>query len=92
MEIKSEKYKFTLPDRPTVRQQLEYYSASAGSASLVRYWNGAKTLIQSWECESFPDFTVDIESVTDPSITAVIIEAGLDVMRYINALEDVPKN
>lgn len=92
MEYKTDTYKFTVPDRPTVRQQLEYFSAAAGSASLIRYWGGAKSIIQTWECELLPDYTVDLESITDPKVTAVIIEVGLDVMKYINALEDVPKN
>lgn len=94
MEIKREKFTFKIPDRPTVRQQLQYFSAASGEASLIRYWEGAKALIEpkSWQSEALPNYDVDLDTVTDPSVTNVLIEAGLEVLKYMNTLEDIPKN
>ena len=66
MEFEREdpKCKFTIPDRPTVRQQLEYFSMSGGirdKEMLTRYWLGTKALIQSWDCKVMPDYEVDID-------------------------------
>lgn len=92
MEFNKPDYKFTVPDRPTVRQQLEYFSAGAGLPMALRHWEGAKTLIQSWECEKLPDHKVDLDTISDPAATTIIIAAGADVVRFMNSLDEVPKN
>lgn len=92
MEFHREDCTFTIPDRPNVREQLAYYSAAAGANTLLRYWMGAKTLIIKWESSTLPDHKADIDELTDPSQTNLIIWAGLEVMKFMNALEDIPKN
>ena len=92
MEFKRDEYTLTVPDRPTVRQQLEYFSAGIGLPLALRHWEGAKTLIQSWKCDKLPDHTTNLDSITDPTVTTIIIQAGADVMRYMSGLEELPKN
>lgn len=89
------KCSFEIPDRPTVRQQLEYFSATAGTAGnqmLVRFWAGAMQLLSNWKCEVMPDHKTNIDELTNPSQTSVIIWAGLQVKGYMDALDDIPKN
>lgn len=92
MEFKREDCTFTVPDRPTVREQLAYYSAAAGSNTLLRYWIGAQALIGSWKSTILPDYKADVNTLSDPSQTTLIIWAGLEVMKFMNALDDIPKN
>lgn len=87
--------KFTVPDRPTVRQQLAWLGAAAGRNPedlFDRYWAGAKALIQSWECEALPDYKVELDAISNPTQTSVIVWVALEVRNHMNALEDLPKN
>jgi hypothetical protein len=84
-----------VPDRPTVRQQMIYMGKASGLADgtyPLRFWEGAKTLILLWECEAFPDYTVDLDSVSDPTVSDILIWAGLRVWEHMANLEDLPKN
>lgn len=97
MEFKSKQHKckFTIPEKITVRQQLEYFSAIGGvwdKNTLTRWWIGATQLIQAWECKTMPDFNVDIDEVSDPAITDIIVWAGTAVRGHINSLDEIPKN
>jgi len=97
MEFKHENptARFVVPDRPTVRQQLEYYSMAAGATEsefIVRLWRAAQALITEWECEKLPLFKADLDSVSAPSQTTVIIWAAMAVRNFMNGLEDLPKN
>jgi len=109
MEFKRENPEctFTIPDRPTVRQQLEYFSRTAGFGGeelLFRYWRGAIALIQTWKCDALEVKTVkqkgappilefpDLDTISNPSQRDVIIWAGLQVQGFMNQLEDIPKN
>ena len=97
MEFASQEFgvKFTVPDRPTVRQQLAWFGAAAGrdpSDLFVRYWEGAKTLIQSWECAALPDYKVELDNISDPTQTNVIVWVAIQVRNHISAMEDLPKN
>ena len=95
MKFEREGCTFEVPDRPTVRQQLEYFSATAGTAGnqmLVRFWMGAREVITNWECEALPDIKVDLDDLTDPTQTDIIIWAGLQVKTHFNSLEDLPPN
>lgn len=86
---------FEVPDRLTVRQQLEYFSGTAGAAGsqmLARFWAGALQLITEWECEILPDRNVSLDDITSPSQTEVIIWAGIQVKNFVSALDDMPKN
>lgn len=95
MEFKSDKAKFTIPDKITVRMQLEYIGAVTTveqAQHLVRKWEGAKQLIESWECEILPKFEVNLDDITDPNQTDVIVWAGLQVWLHMNSLGETPKN
>lgn len=99
MEFTKEKpdCKFSVPDKPTVRQMLEYFSASAGveqNKFLERAWEGAKTLIirGSWKCEVLPEVDADLDTLTNPSAADVILWAGMRVREYMDELDRLPKN
>jgi hypothetical protein len=88
-------YSYTVPDRPTNRQQLAYFSNSLlarGADTLERYWLAAAALIQDWQCEVLPDIHTDLNSISSPKATLIMIEVGLDIKRYMDALEEIPKN
>lgn len=89
------KCSFEIPDRPTVRQQLEYFSATAGAAGnqmLIRFWAGALQLVTKWECEALPDYKTGLDDMTDPKQADIIIWAGIQVKNFMSTLDDVPKN
>jgi hypothetical protein len=87
---------FTVPDRPTVRQQLQYFSNTVSMSDdedlFFRYWRGATALISDWKCEILPDFHIDLDKADDPNLTNLIIWAGLQVRDHMNSLEALPKN
>ena len=88
--------RFTVPDRPTVRQQLAYYSRviqSTGTVDFEKYWEGAKVLIEEWECEKIPDYgSVNLDKIDDPEITHIIVWVGMQVKMHFDTVERVEKN
>jgi len=86
--------KFTVPDKLTVRQQLAYLSAVAyPKLDFERFWAGALTVIQNWESELIPDATtLDLNQVTDPKVTELMVWTGWQVKVHMDGLEEVPKN
>lgn len=87
--------KFSVPDRPTVRQQMEYFSATVGAAGsqlLSRYWEGAKALITEWECEIIPKRDNSLDEMTNPEQAELLIWASMQVKRHMDTLENIPKN
>lgn len=97
MEFKRENpdCSFTVPDTVTVRQQMAYFSLATlrPDADLwERLWDGARTMIQDWNCPLFPDASANLDSVSNPQITAVLIWASARVQGHIAGLELVPKN
>ncbi len=95
MEFSSDHVRFTVPDRPTVKQQLQYFSEIAvaeGRVMLERYWAGAVPLIEEWECDALNDYKISLDDIDNPSETEVIIWAGMRVMEHMNGLKDIPKN
>jgi len=87
--------KFTVVARPTVRQQMEYLSATAsanGPQMLTRYWEGAKALILDWKSETIPDFKIDTDKMDNPEQAELITWAALQVKAYLDSLENIPKN
>lgn len=95
MKFEREECTFEIPDRPTVRQQLLYFGAAGGvdkNDAMLRYWEGAKQLIQKWDCKVMPDYKISLDDLTDTSPTQIIIWAGLEVLQFMNKLEDIPKN
>lgn len=95
MQLEHPEYKttFELPDKPTVRQILEYEEAieRPGVAMYERLWPGAKKLIQNWKSETV-QLDVDLEGDYTPEITAVIKWASLAVFSWHLELKEVPKN
>ncbi len=85
---------FALPARPTVKQQLEYFSRYADTRSDPRYlrlWYSAQVLIVEWQCTLLPDFKIDLNQITDADITTLIMWVGNITLQYINDLEKLPK-
>lgn len=88
------KIRFTITDRPTVRQQMAYYSEATGTlreSHLERLWLGARSLIKEWECELFKH-DVDLDSVDDPRIMEIMLWAAVKVRDHLNELDKIPKN
>jgi len=86
---------FSVPDKITVRMQMAYFSQASirPTADLwERLWMSAKPLIEDWQCEIMPDKNTDLETLTDPQITNVIIWASAQVQGYMDGLGTVPKN
>ena len=96
MEFKRENpsARFSVPDKITVRQQLQYFSEarSADRPVFERLWVGASLLITDWECEIMPDYKISLDDISDPNVTDVLIWAGLAVMRHIDSLDNISKN
>ena len=98
MEYKNDdpKVRFTVPDKPTVKQQLEYLGAATtmgGKDLFLALWRGALTLIDEWECEIIPDVhKVDLDKITSLKQTELVTWVGMQVRKFVNDLDDVPKN
>ena len=89
------KTSFEIPDKFTVRKQLEFFSATGDSSQplFIRHWLGALTVITNWKSEKIPDLDkLDIDNATDPDITDIVIWVGVTVVIHMNKLQDVPKN
>lgn len=87
--------KFTVPDKITVKQQLEYFSAAGGSSGneyWFRTWQAAKTLITDWEFELMPEIETDLDTLTDPQISNTVVWAAIKVSEHINGLQVISKN
>lgn len=61
MEFKNKELglRFTVPDRPTIKQQLDYrgwiFTLREGGI-FWRQWKAAGSLIEEWKCEAIPDY------------------------------------
>ena len=87
--------KFSLPDRPTVRQQLAFWSEfneADGSGKFEGYFMAAYPLMTGWTCAALPDPTVDLDSIDNPKAASAIIWAGSQAVKFFNKLEELPKN
>lgn len=87
--------RFVIPDKLTVRQQLDYLSAVSLKPGIdwLGLWQGAVLLIQEFECELIPSVEkLDLDKVTDPQITNVLVWVGWEVKRHMDKLEEVEKN
>lgn len=67
MEFKSKELglRFTVSDKPTVRQQLDYRGwlfALRDNDIFWRQWKAATALIKEWDCQHIPDFQHVYES------------------------------
>ena len=90
------KVRFTVPDRPSVRQQLQYLGAgvsAGGSDFFLSLWRGALVLVDEWECEIIPNpRKLDLNKADDLKITEVVTWVGMRVREFVNSLDNVPKN
>lgn len=86
---------FTIAARPTVREQMEYLSATAGaggSQMLLRFWEGAKLLITDWQFKCLPEYKKSVDEMDNPEQAELITWASLQVKNYLDSLENIPKN
>lgn len=100
MEYKNDRLgvAFTLPDKITVRQQLQYDSTRDGPALFdlqtsmyERLWNAAKTLIQDWQCETV-SLDTDLGDAASSKAARVIEWAGRAVFSHMLKLDTPEKN
>ena len=87
--------KFALPDTLTVRQQLLWRGgiALSGGSVFIRGWEGAKHLVEDWECEMIPDpLAFNLDDETDPAYADIVQYVANATYGHINDLEAVPKN
>ena len=98
MEYKNDdlKVRMVVKDRPTVKEQLEYYgfaTLAINADMWIRLWKAAQVLITEWESELVRDpKRVDFDLETDPDVTQLAIWVGITVKAHVNKLEAVPKN
>jgi hypothetical protein len=87
--------RFTVPDRLTVRQQLAYYGArqfDSGSEAYVAHWRASVPLLGDWNCPLLPDpAKADLDQLTDPQVTQLIMWAANGVAGHVLRLETIPK-
>lgn len=86
--------RFSVPDRPTVRQQLRYKNEiglRAGPEFYERLWQAAKGLIISLDSPHLR-LEDDLDTISDPSATEVVLWVSGQVLTHVNGLEDLPKN
>lgn len=90
------KVRFTVPDRPTVRQQMRYADVAVMQGNnFTAWWRAASVLIEDWECDLIPALDKANELMdkeTNPKITEILTWVGMKVKEHINALEEIPKN
>jgi len=73
---------------------MEYFSATAGAGGkdlIFRYWLGARVLILDWACEAVA-VDANLDEVSNPEQTEVLIWASMKVKTFMDALENIPKN
>ncbi|MFA5714359.1 MAG: hypothetical protein WC998_01290 [Candidatus Paceibacterota bacterium] len=91
---------FTFPDKPTVYQILVFDSKlneMIGKPTFLKLWETAKTIISDWQCESFPDYKVALDTIqgedTDMNKIARIVEyVGSHAITWRTELDLVSKN
>lgn len=96
-EFKHETLKttFTVPAEPTVSEQLSFYGETAFSdrkQMFTRYWEGARTLILSWQSEIMPDMNISLEETTSAKVGQIIRWAGMAVANHMATLEEIDPN
>lgn len=88
--------KFSIPDAIPVRHQLLFRGGvwgRKGSDNFIRFWEGAKELVQNWECELIPDpQALDMDQETNPRIADIVQYVGITTAGHITDLGAVPKN
>lgn len=88
---------FDLPEKITVGDQLRYkgrvYAYGANVEDIyLRYWAGARGIVQNWQCEAMPDLVSDVETIETPAAADVIFWVGNVVAGHMATLGTVEKN
>ena len=86
---------FTLPDKLTVRQQLDWRGRvfETVGTTFLRHWQAVKPLIEDWAYE--PDSVledIDIDTATDKALADVIFWASNEAAGHMAGLDAIPKN
>lgn len=86
---------FEVPDRFTVREQLEFRGRIAGTAgeiALIRYWQAALSIITDWQCELVPDpAALDMDTETDVRIADIVQWTANAVAGHMAGIDTPPK-
>ena len=94
MEFKNEELKvtFTIPEKLTIRQRLQYDSVAYGGTEpyLERLWEGAKAIIQEWHAPFAME--IDLDKETDSDAAAAVEWVGRAVFSRMFELKELPKN
>jgi len=94
IESKELQARFSLPDRLTVRQRMEYSAAvlynQDKNGIMVALWEAAKLLITDWQCDVPLD--VDLDSIADPRTADVLMWAGMQTYLHVRGLTEPDPN
>jgi hypothetical protein len=86
---------FSLPDKLTIRQQLDWRGRvfeSAGT-TFLRHWLAVLPLIEDWDYEPHPKLEdIDLDKITDKAMADVIFWASNEAAGHMAGLDDIPKN
>lgn len=94
---------FTVPDTVTVRKQLQYKRginkafvqevSSDGDDFYPLFFDGAKAVIENWQCELIPNINeLNMDTATSPKVADIVFWTCNIVAGHMNNLEAVPKN
>ena len=86
---------FTLPDKLTVRQQLDWRGRvfETEGTTFLRHWQAVKPLIEDWAYEPDPVLEdIDIDTATDKALADVIFWASNEAAGHMAGLDAIPKN
>lgn len=100
MEIKNDDlgYSFHLPERLTVRQQLQIRSGLGPgflyeNVDYARLWKVSLPYLENWQCALIPDpEKVDLDTETNPQVADIVSSVGMAVFMHSRKQADVEKN
>jgi hypothetical protein len=107
VENKSLGVSFVLPERISVRRQLQYRQAIAFSFDVgedgqlrtgnndlyERYWRGAQYVIEDWQCELIPDVAnLDFDKADNPRIADIVFWVSNQVAGHMEDIKAISKN
>ena len=95
-EEESVKTSFEVPDKPTVRWQMQIKSIlfdNQNKSLYERLWPCVCACASNWESEILPELNVNIlDESNSPDVATVIEWASLQLYVYYLQIENVPKN
>lgn len=86
---------FSLPDKITVRGQLQFRERvfSSDGDMYSRYWEGIAPLLKDWECDLIEDpEAVDLDTETSVQIANIVHWVSNQAALHMTQMDDVPKN